>query len=46
MKHFEAIGIRTLTPLPHQTPAQPALTGRDAFVAPVEDYARDFKARV
>lgn len=46
MKHFEAIGIRTITPLPHQTPAQPQLTGRDAYVAPVEQYQRDFKARV
>jgi type III restriction enzyme len=46
MKHFEAIGIRTVTPLPHQAPPQPQFTGRDAFVAPVEQYQRDFRARV
>lgn len=46
MKHFEAIGIRTITPLPHQAPAQPELTGRDAYVAPVKDYQPDFKDKV
>jgi len=46
MKHFEAIGVRTVTPLPHQKPAQPHLTERDAYVAPVKDYQPDFKDKV
>lgn len=46
MKHFEAIGIRTVTPLPHQAPAQASTPRRDAYVAPVEQYERDFKKQV
>jgi type III restriction enzyme len=46
MKHFAAIGIRTVTPLSHQTPDQPGLTGRDAYIAPVKDYQADFKTKV
>jgi len=46
MKHFEAIGIRTVTPLPHQKPSQPALTERDAYVAPVKDYRADFREKI
>jgi type III restriction enzyme len=46
MKHFEAIGIRTVTPLPYQTPKPPPNASRDAFVAPVKDYQPDFKTKV
>ena len=46
MKHFKAIGIRTVTPLPHQTPDNAGLPDAgDAYVAPVKSYQPDFKAR-
>ena len=47
MRHFAAIGIRTVTPLAPQAPPEcAALPGPDAYVAPVHQYTRDFKDRV
>ena len=47
MRHFAAIGIRTVTPLPYsRTPPPPPDAGRDAFVAPVKDFKADFKEKV
>ena len=46
MKHFAAIGIRTVTPLPQQAPDNAGLPNAgDAYVAPVKSYQPDFKAR-
>jgi hypothetical protein len=47
MKHFAAIGIRTVTPLPYaDTPPPPENADRDAYVAPVKDFKADFKEKV
>ncbi len=47
MRHFAAIGIRTVTPLPYsRTPSPPPDASRDAFVAPVKDFKADFKEKV
>jgi type III restriction enzyme len=46
MRHFAAIGIRTITPLPYtDTPPPPENADLDAYVAPVKDYQTDFKAK-
>lgn len=47
MRHFAAIGIRTVTPLPYaDTPPPPENADRDAYVAPVKDFKADFKEKV
>jgi hypothetical protein len=47
MRHFAAIGIRTVTPLPYgKTPPPPKDADRDAYVAPVKDFKADFKEKI
>lgn len=47
MRHFAAIGIRTVTPLPYsKTPPPPQDADRDAYVAPVKEFKADFKERI
>lgn len=47
MRHFAAIGIRSVTPLPYgKTPPAPKDADRDAYVAPVKEFKVDFKERI
>ncbi len=47
MRHFAAIGIRTVTSLPYAgTPPPPPDADRDAYVAPVKEFKADFREKI